>query len=1443
MQKKILVTLLALCMLLAVLPFALTAGAATETGTTVRDCVHELADGKCSVCGATAISTPDELANLMADADGVSGDYYLVADIDMSKLSEGKTQASITSFSGVFDGNEKTISGLNTTYGLFAVATDAWIYDLTVAGTVGSDDATGVGGIVGNGTVTANQTLHIENCTNKCTITGKTYVGGIVGCIGTNSGSNANYGTVAIINCCNEGTISGTTQIGGVVGYTKTVGRVTITGCTNNGAVTASTDKDAGGILGCGWSTKSGTVGVLEASNCFNNGTIKGTTNVGGIVGRFYLEYVKAGCSASVVNCYNSGTVTSSTSATSVDAILANAASGSVYTNNYCNKGTTSTKGTAINGEFIEIMDKDTFLDLMSTENSDNWDADNCYILRIDIDLTDETQNPIGDSTTPFTGAFVGNSHVISGINITGTANYVGLFGYAKNAKFHDLTIEGSVTAGDYKYVGGLVGNGVCLTIENCTNKCSVSGVNYVGGIAGYLTKDDVSTVSGCLNTGAITCKKGYVGGVVAYACGVSSASHHTIQKCMNVGTVTEEGADRSDAGGILGIALNASAINCVNIGTVYGNGTCVGGILGRGNSSYAVSYCYNSGSVTCGGSENIGAIAGYAKSASVTKCYYSSGGTNANGTYVDIDDKANADTYTDWSADIWTFTSAGPRLTSYIVEIGTADEFIALTQNSDEWDDGNFYILTADIDLKSVEGQTSIGNATTPFVGGFDGAGHTISGIDIEGAVEKVGLFGVAENAEFYELTIDGDVGGDQKYTGGLVGYGSNLYIENCTNRCTVTANAEYVGGIAGYLPVSTRSIIIGSRNDGSITGSRYVGGIVGQAYSDDTDTSSDTAHEIIECMNTCTVESTSTKQGDIGGIVGVARGVYVTDCINTGAITAVSKYVGGIVGRTYELSSSSRSNSIKYCYNSGTVKGSSSAFVIVGSPGKGLADIASEIKLTNYYTADADANTKYAIYVATADLGDATQYSGLNANGKWLITDDGPRLRRFTVEISAEVVATTVDTVTVELYAESGVPFWGVKFAINAGEGLTLATEGFAVETVGGFECVPSENGTTAALSKMSVADSALAKTKIATLTFNVAEDATAIQDITVTVDEAYNSKDDVVDAYGDSTSISTILLDVTYGHGVVLYSEYVLEYTLNPGKYSWLEALKAENCYMLFESTDANGKTTATVVDAYEQSGKFRFSAPGIAAKNMGDEVKGTLFFVDEDGNRHYGFTDTYNIIDYCNKMTGKGYGEVFDALLNSMLVYGAAAQTFFDYNTDALVSNGTPADVSVSDPKNELEGDYAYGWATMSANLEQRIEPVWVFTLNEGKTAVDASSTLVFKGTYTDAKGNERSFEISGDKIEVGDTTVTVYIDQIAAKDLREVIEGTLYTVAEGGTETQVSTTVQNSFDFYAAYVLNTEDISSMTSDPDGLKALCKAIIAYSNAAKTYFTQPN
>lgn len=87
-------------------------------------------------------------------------------------------------------------------------------------------------------------------------------------------------------------------------------------------------------------------------------------------------------------------------------------------------------------------------------------------------------------------------------------------------------------------------------------------------------------------------------------------------------------------------------------------------------------------------------------------------------------------------------------------------------------------YVLTADLDLASYENWTPIGSNEAPFTGTFDGQGHVITGLTIDGRLERAGLFGKVDQKgviknlglEQVSINVSGSVNGDC-YVGGIVG------------------------------------------------------------------------------------------------------------------------------------------------------------------------------------------------------------------------------------------------------------------------------------------------------------------------------------------------------------------------------------------------------------------------------------------------------------------------------------------------------------------------------------------------------------------------------------------------------------------------------------------------------------------------------------------------
>ena len=216
-----------------------------------------------------------------------------------------------------------------------------------------------------------------------------------------------------------------------------------------------------------------------------------------------------------------------------------------------------------------------------------------CAVLKANIDLKNEEWTPIGigngtENTGapidfPYSGTFDGNGHTISGLNVNYRNKNGGLFCYVMNATIKNLTVAGSVThsSGDGVAYGGIVGCADSSTIENCTNRCTVTGNWYAGGIVGWSADSDII---GCANFGNIS-SPSFSGGICGKIGGQNDAAgiDATIRDCYNVGMVSG-----NYAGGITGQSdsehIDILIANCYNVGSLHGSdgtGEIIGALFG----------------------------------------------------------------------------------------------------------------------------------------------------------------------------------------------------------------------------------------------------------------------------------------------------------------------------------------------------------------------------------------------------------------------------------------------------------------------------------------------------------------------------------------------------------------------------------------------------------------------------------------------------------------------------------------------------------------------------------------------------------------------------------------------------------------------------------------------------------------------------------------------
>ena len=249
-----------------------------------------------------------------------------------------------------------------------------------------------------------------------------------------------------------------------------------------------------------------------------------------------------------------------------------------------------------------------------------------------DIDLTGTTWTPIGTTyNNSYTGTFDGGGNTITGLTVTGSDEYAGLFGYigsggtVKNVVLKDVQIESD---NQYGCVGGVAGNSNG-NIENCSVSGSVSSRHTAGGVVGQQFGGSI-TLCGSSATVKGT---GEVGGVAG-----KTDNSATLTACYATGNVTFERASTINtfAGGVVGFNGTGSILTaCYATGNVTGTGTgtgsCyVGGITGD-NCSGTLTACYHATETVSGPDGATGGVTGrnYTSLGApvITACYWGGNG------------------------------------------------------------------------------------------------------------------------------------------------------------------------------------------------------------------------------------------------------------------------------------------------------------------------------------------------------------------------------------------------------------------------------------------------------------------------------------------------------------------------------------------------------------------------------------------------------------------------------------------------------------------------------------------------------------------------------------------------------------------------------------------------------------------------------------------------
>ena len=260
----------------------------------------------------------------------------------------------------------------------------------------------------------------------------------------------------------------------------------------------------------------------------------------------------------------------------------------------------------------------------------------------------------------------------------------------------------------------------------------------------------------------------------------------------------------------------------------------------------------------------------------------------------------------TDWQAGgEYTYTVSLAAARGYIIEddcsytVTSADGLMNIAELVNGGKTDINITLDTDIDLTGKD-WTPIGtDYDNSYKGTFDGGGHTITGLTFTTNDEYAGLFGRLNRAgtvknvvmEGVQITSNQIDGGS---IGGVVGSSWGT-IENCSVSGSVSGTV-YVGGVVG---VQIGGSITGCSSSATVKGMVDVGGVAGQTNSSATLTACYATGNVI-------IEINPKKNIAGGSLVGMNAGISLLACYATGNVTSTGSstgkvHIGGFLGNNY--------------------------------------------------------------------------------------------------------------------------------------------------------------------------------------------------------------------------------------------------------------------------------------------------------------------------------------------------------------------------------------------------------------------------------------------------------------------------------------------------------------------------------------------------------------
>lgn len=816
--------------------------------------------------------------------------YYIKLENDIA-LNGAFTQIGSRTkvFSGVFDGNGKTISNMtlegDVYLGMFAILKGATVKNLTIEGTVVG--TRGVNGLLAGQLQTGTT---VENVTVKGSVSGNgSDVGGIAG-----DTVKTGDGNVVVKNCVNYAEITVTMAkpgdvgaAGGIIGATAAGLETLVINCSNYGKV-STTSTFGGGIIGL-LRVVSGNKNY-KVSGCYNYGDISGAIQVGGIVG---------GSRDRIENSYTLSTAKINGSA-AIDLVLDGEAT--TFIGAIAGRlETAAAMRTA--GGLCDADGKPITVKITAELNTDGGTLPEGVTSPVELiaETTVLNQLPVPAQEGY---RFIGwELKVVSGEGDEQTVSYVAI---TETTVFHGPARTVELIARYVEQVtvtvnadGGEYNGETTITLDK--------GGKLAAAALGVPTKEGYTFLGWFNGDTRVTADDVYEADVEIKAHWEQQAQKSTVKFNSDGALVDSKELNVGDEIGTLPVPAAKAGYRFDGWYDVDGNKitekstfeASVVELNAKWVIQTVITFIAEGGTINGEATKSIdaGTAIGTLPTATTSVAGEAFGGwLTADGKLVDETTVFAADvtaiTLTasfGWDGETVSesLSGEGAEEAPYLISSGADLAYLASSVNGGNNYSGKYIVLTKNVNM-NFKAWTSIGKTSDKaFSGIFDGKNF---------AVENVtdAFIGYASGATVKNLTLSVKI---QKTTvvGGLISItqGSACLIENITVKGSVSGTIDNVAGVVGNSQAATT--IKNCKNYADITsslasGNAFVGGILG---------SSNRAIVIDSCENYGTITA---KAAMVGGIVGLPRKAdksYVTGCKNFGNVTG-SAQVGGIAGAT---------------------------------------------------------------------------------------------------------------------------------------------------------------------------------------------------------------------------------------------------------------------------------------------------------------------------------------------------------------------------------------------------------------------------------------------------------------------------------------------------------------------------------------------------------------